>query len=72
MCGKFINEGYSLEPLSNECWDLLEKKFGDISNWFVGECCFGGYCGAKGARRPDDWFELFIERRRHGKMQIKK
>jgi len=60
-CKKDIDEGYTLSPLTNDTWKLMEKKYGAVSNWTVGECCFGGYCGANKELDADDWFELFIE-----------
>lgn len=62
ICGDEIYECYLLEPIENDDFQLFEEKFGDISNWVVGECCFGGYCGA-GYSNPDDWYERFIEKK---------
>lgn len=52
VCKQVIIEGYVLHPDMQEEWDALTKRFGDTSNWYVGECCFGGYC-----QHPDDWLD---------------
>jgi len=58
ICKKKIYEGYYLDPISDEAWSFFIKKFGEPENWAVGECCFGGFCGAEGADTPDDWYKL--------------
>ena len=60
-CGKEITEGYQLGALTDEAWELMEKKYGDVSNWTIGECCFGGYCGANASLDANDWYELHVE-----------
>lgn len=57
ICGSILNEGYGLEPENAEEYDVLEKKFGDVSKWTVGECCFGGYCGAVPGFTPTRFFK---------------
>jgi hypothetical protein len=47
ICGSELNEGYFLEPeFGTDEYEILEEKFGEPANWTIGECCFGGYCGA--------------------------
>ena len=60
ICGKELGEGYHLHTLTNNAFEQMEKRFGDPSNWTVGECCFGGYCGANVGLDVDDWFERFV------------
>lgn len=38
LCKELQEEIFSLEPDNDDEYDLLEKKFGDISNWYV---CYG-------------------------------
>ena len=71
VCGKDTHEGYQLSPLTDDDWKLMEKKYGDVSNWTVGECCFGGYCGANDGLDADDWFELYVERLKPAKKPVK-
>ena len=61
ICGKALEEGYCLDPETNEEYEILEQKFGDSSNWLVGECCFGGYCGAVTGLTPTLFFEEIIK-----------
>ncbi len=51
---------YFLEAETGEEYDVMEEQFGDVANWFVGECCFGGYCGVSGVKSPTDFFETII------------
>lgn len=63
VCGRKLDEGYILQPISDEAFELFVKKFGDTeSDWLVGECCFGGYCGASRCWTPDDWYEENIKK----------
>jgi len=56
ICGKELNEGYLLQAEDAEEWNILEERFGDPSDWFIGECCFGGYC-----YRPNVFFDQVIK-----------
>jgi hypothetical protein len=57
VCGKILDNGYSLVPETTEEWDTLYEKFGDVSHWLVGQCCFGGYCGPEPKLTPTLFFE---------------
>ena len=61
MCGEILEEGYGLQADTDEEYDILEEKFGDPGNWIVGECCFGGYCGAVPGFTPTLFFEERIK-----------
>ncbi|MFQ5970414.1 MAG: hypothetical protein ACE5J2_07970 [Nitrososphaerales archaeon] len=59
ICRTKVDEGYRLTADSQLAWDTLEGVFGDDYNWFVGECCFGGYC-----HRPNVFFEQVLKKMR--------
>jgi len=61
VCGQQLHEGYLLAPLNEKAWAAMIKRFGKAEgSWVVGECCFGGFCGVKGASTPDDWFNRYV------------
>lgn len=58
LCGRKLTEGYSLTPQSDEVAEFVSELQGqDVYESYVGECCFGGFCGVKGASDADDWLE---------------
>lgn len=54
-CGKTLTEAFCLEQ-DDEEYKILEDRFGDVANWTVGECCFGGYCLS-----PTEFSEVLID-----------
>jgi len=62
VCGEQLHEGYLLSPLNEKALEAMIKRFGMAEgySWVVGECCFGGFCGVKGASTPDDWFNRYV------------
>lgn len=64
-CKRTLDEGYFLHPSSDEENDNLHVVFDDNQShydytWIMGECCFGGYCGVKGASTPNDFYREVI------------
>jgi len=57
MCEKTLEEGYSLNSKSVKENEILKKAFGNEENWFVGECCFGGYC-----MRPNEFLPIITKK----------
>ena len=57
MCGKTLEDGYSLNSQSSEEDKILKQTFGNEEFWFVGECCFGGYC-----MRPNKFLQVITKK----------
>jgi hypothetical protein len=52
VCKQVLDERYALESDTQEESDRFTRRFGDSSNWVVGECCFGRYYFS-----PNDWLD---------------
>lgn len=59
LCGADIEEGYMLHPNDEERGRVIKLfKTEEPSKWFVGECCFGGFCFQP--HKWLDWMEKYI------------
>jgi hypothetical protein len=61
VCNQVIDEGYALDSDTQEECDRLTRRFGDVTNWFVGECCFGRYYFY-----PNGWLD-YLKSKENGK-----